>query len=186
MASLAPYADADVTLRALAGKAEGFGRFAVGGLHGPVYHVTTLSGTHLFPCTKKILFSSGKFYRMMNFTEDGVGSLREACGVVDPRWIVFDVSGTIELTSPLRVSSYKSIDGRGQRIKIIGNGLHLRKCEHVILCNLEFQGGRGHDVDAIKIKDGSKNIWIDRCSLREYDDGLIDITRGSTDITVSR
>lgn len=39
-----PYADIDCTLRALAGQAEGFGRCAIGGLHGPIYHVTTLAG----------------------------------------------------------------------------------------------------------------------------------------------
>lgn len=39
-----PYSQVDCNLRALAGQAEGFGRFAVGGLNGPLYHVTTLSG----------------------------------------------------------------------------------------------------------------------------------------------
>ncbi|XP_010260019.1 PREDICTED: putative pectate lyase 21 isoform X3 [Nelumbo nucifera] len=85
-----PYAHVDYSLRALSGQAEGFGRFAIGGLHGPLYHVTTLAG------------------------------------------------------------------------------------------------GRGPDADCIQIKPKSRHIWIDRCSLRDYDDGLIDITRESTDITISR
>ncbi|KAL2485284.1 Pectate lyase [Abeliophyllum distichum] len=42
-----PYAHVDSTLRALAGQAEGFGSHALGGLHGPLYHVTTLSGNTL-------------------------------------------------------------------------------------------------------------------------------------------
>lgn len=84
------------------------------------------------------------------------------------------------------MSSHKTIDGRGQRIKLTGKGLRLKECENIIICNLEFEGGRGHDVDGIQIKPNSRNIWIDRCSLRDYDDGLIDITRQSTDITVSR
>ncbi|KAK6126131.1 hypothetical protein DH2020_040109 [Rehmannia glutinosa] len=134
-----PYGHVDSTLRALAGQAEGFGRFAIGGLHGAVYRVTTLA-----------------------------------------------VSGTIELSSYLSVSSYKTIDGRGQRIKLTGKGLRLKECEHVIICNLVFEGGRGHDVDGIQIKPNSNHIWIDRCSLSDYDDGLIDITRGSSDITISR
>lgn len=104
----------------------------------------------------------------------------------EPLWIVFEVSGTIELKSYLNVSSYKTIDGRGQRIKLTGKGLRLKECEHVIISNLEFEGGRGPDVDAIQIKPHSKHIWIDRCSLQDYVDGLIDITRESTDITVSR
>lgn len=84
------------------------------------------------------------------------------------------------------MSSYKTIDGRGQKVKLTGKGLRLKECEHVIICNLEFEGGRGPDVDGIQIKPKSRHIWIDRCSLSDYDDGLIDITRESTDITISR
>ena len=36
--------DVDCNLRALAGRAEGFGRFAVGGLHGDLCVVTSLVG----------------------------------------------------------------------------------------------------------------------------------------------
>ncbi|XP_065625348.1 probable pectate lyase 4 [Quercus suber] len=117
---------------------------------------------------------------------DGPGLLREGCRNKEPLWIVFEVLGTIHLSSYLNVSSYMTIDGRGQRIKLTGKGLRMKECEHVIICNLEFEGGRGPDVDAIQIKPNSKHIRIDRCTLREYDDGLIDITRESTDITVSR
>ncbi|KAK8671670.1 hypothetical protein V6N13_038257 [Hibiscus sabdariffa] len=160
MASL-PYADVDSTPRAIAGQAEGFGRFAVGGLHGPLFPVTSLS-------------------------DDGPGSLREVCRAPGPCWIVFNVSGTIQLSSYLHVGSHKTIDGRGERVKLMGEGLRLKECENVIICNIEFEGGRGHDVDGIQIKPNSKHIWIDRCSFKDYDDGLIDITRGSTDVTVSR
>ncbi|XP_050238412.1 probable pectate lyase C [Mercurialis annua] len=156
-----PYNHADSTLRSLAGRAEGFGRLSIGGLHGHVYHVTTLA-------------------------DDGPGSLRDGCQSKEPLWIVFEVSGTINLQTCLSVSSYKTIDGRGQKIKLTGKGLRLKECEHVIICNLAFDGGRGPDATAIQIKPHSKHIWIDRCSLRDYDCGLIDITRESTDITVSR
>uniref|UniRef100_A0A0E0JJX0 Pectate lyase n=1 Tax=Oryza punctata TaxID=4537 RepID=A0A0E0JJX0_ORYPU len=156
-----PYADADRTLRALAGAAEGFGRRAIGGLHGPLYRVTSLE-------------------------DDGHGTLRQACRTHGPLWIVFDVSGDIHLRTYLRVSSHKTIDGRGQRVRLVGKGLQLKECHHVIVCNLEIEGGRGHDVDAVQIKPASTHIWIDRCSLADCDDGLVDITRGSTDITVSR
>lgn len=44
----------DLCLRAMAGRAEGFGRFAIGGLHGPLYTVTTLAGIRLI--TLKNLF----------------------------------------------------------------------------------------------------------------------------------
>lgn len=52
-----PYAHVDSTLRALAGQAEGFGRHAIGGLHGPLYHVKTLAGNLL-----KITGSVFKFF----------------------------------------------------------------------------------------------------------------------------
>lgn len=122
----------------------------------------------------------------VHIADDGPGSLRDGCRKKEPLWIIFDVSGTIELSSYINVSSYKTVDGRGQRVKLTGKGLRLKECEHVIICNLLFEGGRGHDVDGIQIKPNSKHIWIDRCSLSDYDDGLIDITRQSTDITVSR
>ncbi|KAK6929280.1 Pectate lyase, partial [Dillenia turbinata] len=105
----------------------------------------------------------------------GPGSLREGCHKKEPLWIAFEVSGTIHLRSYL-----------SQRINLTGKGLRLKECEHIIVCNLGFEGGRGHDVDGIQIKPNSKHIWIDRCSLRDYDDGLLDITLQTTDITISQ
>ncbi|GFZ11068.1 pectin lyase-like superfamily protein [Actinidia rufa] len=190
MASLSlPYPHADDSLRALSGLAEGFGHSAVGGLHGPLYHVTSLAGDihrlHLpklwreewggegnllgYGREKVAVIDEGEGKVLFSdIADDGPGSLREGCRKKEPLWIVFEVSGTIALSSYLSVSSYKTIDGRGQKIKLSG------------------KGGRGPDADAIQIKPNSKHIWIDRCSLSNYDDGLIDITRESTDITVSR
>jgi hypothetical protein len=48
-----PYAGVDIHLRGLAGAAEGFGSAAIGGLHGEVYHVTSLAG--IFFCTLLLL-----------------------------------------------------------------------------------------------------------------------------------
>lgn len=53
-----PYGHVDSTLRALAGQAEGFGRLAVGGLHGPLYHVTTLGGQ----LNSSIMYMKFKFW----------------------------------------------------------------------------------------------------------------------------
>ncbi|GFP94027.1 probable pectate lyase 4, partial [Phtheirospermum japonicum] len=115
--------------------------------------------------------------------DDGPGSLRDGCSIKEPLWIIFEVLGTIELSSYLSVSSFKAVDGLGQRIKLTGKGFQLKEYEHVIICNLMFEGGRGHDVDGIQIKLNSSHIWTDRCSLSDYDNRLIGITRGSTDIT---
>ncbi|KAJ6429067.1 hypothetical protein OIU84_020661 [Salix udensis] len=128
MATL-PYADVDSSLRAMAGRAEGFGRFSIGGLHGPLYPVT-------------------------NLTDDGPGSLREGCRRREPLWIVFEVSGTINLASQLSVSSYKTIDGRGQRIKVAGKGLRLKECEHVIVYK-------------------STDITVSRCYFAQHDKTML-------------
>jgi hypothetical protein len=48
MAAPRPYTQAEQTLRGLACQTEGFGRQAMGGLHGDVYHVTTLDGILFF------------------------------------------------------------------------------------------------------------------------------------------
>ncbi|KAL2923143.1 putative pectate lyase 4, partial [Bienertia sinuspersici] len=103
------YSHANSYLSALARQAQGFGRCAIGGLHGPTFCVTTLSGT-------------------------------------------------IELRSYLTVSSYKTINGHRKTIKFTGKGLRLKECEHVIICNLELEGGRGHDIDGIQIKTNLKHI----------------------------
>ncbi|KAH0891090.1 hypothetical protein HID58_053519 [Brassica napus] len=83
--TLDPYCHVDCSLRSLAGKAEGSGQAAVGGLNGPVCH-----------------------------------------NVI---WIVFVVSGTINLSSFVNMSSHKTVDGRGQRVKI--TGVKAKQCENV-------------------------------------------------------
>jgi pectate lyase len=135
----------------------GFGQDGIGGLHGDVYYVTTLA-------------------------DSGPGSLRYAAERPEPLWIVFRVSGVITLRSPIRVSSYKTIDGRNASITITGNGLVLDGVSHVILAYLRFDTGDG---DAVQIINGAHDIWVHHCDFVNWGDGLIDITRGATNITVS-
>lgn len=47
--TVGPYCHVDSSLRSLAGKAEGFGRAAVGGLNGPICRVTSLAGKFSSP-----------------------------------------------------------------------------------------------------------------------------------------
>lgn len=181
-----PYRSVDSSLRGLAGQAEGFGRFTVGGQNGDVYSVTTLAGKPIWIEIRWIEVNLQFEAFWICIADDGPGSLRYGCRKKEALWIVFQVSGTIELRSYLSVSSYTTIDGRGAEIKLTGKGLRLKECEHVIICNLLIEGGVGDDADAIQIKPNSKHVWIDRCSLSDFCDGLIDISRQSTDITISR
>ncbi|MBS7642688.1 MAG: PKD domain-containing protein [Candidatus Bathyarchaeia archaeon] len=135
----------------------GFGGDTIGGLHGDVYYVTTLA-------------------------DSGPGSLRYAAERPEPLWIIFKVSGIIKLRSPIRVASYKTIDGRNASITISGNGLILDGVSHVIIAYIRFDSGDG---DAIQIINSAHNIWIHHCDFVNWGDGLIDITRGATNITVS-
>ncbi|HMJ56133.1 MAG TPA: polysaccharide lyase family 1 protein [Polyangiaceae bacterium] len=149
------------TSLALLSDAMGFGRLATGGAEGCVYHVTTLD-------------------------DAGVGSLRDAAERVEPLWIVFDVSGDIQLASPIVLGSNKTIDGRGKAITIRTLGIVMGAgTSNVIIENLTFVGDNMGDKDAIQIADGAHTVWVDHCSLSNYGDGLIDITHGATNVTVS-
>ena len=68
--------------------AEGFGRHATGGRGGKVYHVTTLED------------------------DNQKGSLRWANAQAGPKTIVFDVSGTIFLKSPLHFTENTTVAGQ--------------------------------------------------------------------------
>jgi len=91
-------------------KYEGYGYQAVGGGEKPIYHVTTLA-------------------------DDGAGSLREGVRTAKgARTIVFDLSGTIVLKSPLMIEkSYLTIAGQtapGDGICHIGFGAFLQVSAH--------------------------------------------------------
>ncbi|KAH6773436.1 Pectin lyase-like superfamily protein [Perilla frutescens var. hirtella] len=118
-------------------------------------------------------------------------------------WITFKRSMSITLAKPLLVSSFTTIDGRGVNVHIENGGcLLLKKVTNVIVhglyihdCKPQEPGpvkGPGGEIvhlgpmdgDAIRVVTSSK-IWIDHCTMYDCVDGLIDVTRGSTEITIS-
>jgi hypothetical protein len=121
--SLTDASERDARVPAFPG-AEGYGRFAQGGRGGDVYHVTNLS-------------------------DAGPGSLREGIdSATRPRTIVFDLSGTIALKSPLVITKPR-ITIAGQSAP--GDGITLRDQ------TLELNHTSDIVVRYIRIRLGDKN-----------------------------
>jgi pectate lyase len=68
-------------------------------------------------------------------------------------------------------------------VTIQKHGLLVKDQSDVIIHNIRFEDG--DDGDAIQITRQASRVWVDHVSLKSYGDGLIDITRAATDITVS-
>lgn len=141
-------------------EADGYGAAAVGGRGGPERVVT-------------------------NLDDEGAGSLRDALFEPGPAVIRFGVSGRIRLRTELRVPSDVTLDGRVADVTVTGRGLTLSGVENVIIVDLTFTDGDGDSTDAIRVNEGTTDVWIDHCDLSDYPDGLIDITLGASDVTVS-
>ena len=95
--------------------------------------------------------------------------------------LIIRVSGTIHLTSPVRVKSNKTIVGVGRDATIQGGGIFLTKVSNIIIRNLTITGA----TDAVNIEGAAHHIWVDHCDLSKCTDGLLDIKHGSDLVTVS-
>lgn len=122
--------------------AEGFGRYAVGGRHGSLYHVT-------------------------NLNDSGAGSFRDAVSSSN-RIIVFDVSGVINLESALVIKNNITILGQtapGEGVQIYGDRISFSGANDVIVRYLRMRMGVGgtSGKDAVGIANG-KNMIFDHIS----------------------
>ncbi len=108
---------------------------------------------------------------------------------------VIVVAATITMNpvgKEIKVASDKTIVGSGTSGHIVGGGFFLGQGVHnVIIRNLTirdaYQGiwnDKEHDFDAVQM-DGAHHVWIDHNDLRHMADGLIDVRKDSTNITVS-
>lgn len=136
----------------------GFGQGTTGGAGGPIIEVT-------------------------NLQDSGPGSLRDAATAPGPAWIRFGISGVIDLVSSIKVTSDKTIDGRGADVTIAGDGLFVQNGEgNVILLYLKL---RDASDDLIRFYNGGSYMWVHHCDLSNGGDGAFDATEGVTNITVS-
>jgi len=128
----------------------------------------------------------GTICTVTSTADSGAGSLRDCVEAASgPRWIRFAVDGEIALRSKLRLAGNMTVDGRDRAVEITGAGLQVLDDDNVIITNLSFHsGGSGDDNDAIQVR-GANDVWIHHCSLADYADGLIDLTKGTGDVTVS-
>jgi hypothetical protein len=127
--------------------AEGFGRHTTGGRGGKVYHVTTLED------------------------DNQKGSLRWANAQPGPKTIVFDVSGTIFLKSPLHFTENTTVAGQtapGMGIVITHHKVEFGGSKNFIVRNLRFRIGRldanGEFIKANAVgAENCENYIFDHC-----------------------
>ena len=143
--------------------AEGFGRHALGGRGGQVLFVT-------------------------NLNDQGPGSLRAAVDAEHPRMVVFNVAGTIELQSALRIR-HPRITIAGQSAP--GGGICLKKFPLLISADdvvVRFLRVRLGD-EAGKLMDGidisyAENVIVDHCSVSWTLDEGVNTYHGTRNITI--
>ena len=149
----------------------GFGKSTSGGDPGHVVHVTSLA-------------------------DSGSGTLRAALASSPSPYIVFDVQGTIKLSSRVDVHSDTTVDGRGRDITIDGNLRLPAGTRNVILSDVTVvhpSGFSTSDGDSIEVrgKGGaqpsdfeSRDLWFHHLGLGRGGDGQLDL-RAASNVTVS-
>ena len=142
--------------------AGGGGKYVTGGREGVVIHVTTLEDAR-DEVTK----------------QPAIGTLRKALQMDGTRTVVFDVAGTINLTSQLEITGGNlTVAGQtapGDGICIAGYPVVV-KASNVILRFLRFRMGDQNKVegDALTICE-HKNIIVDHCSFSWSTDECVSV-----------
>src|SRR5687767_91875 len=146
--------------------AEGYGRYTTGG-------------------------RGGKIFIVSNLDDNGEGSFRQAVTAKGPRIVVFAVSGTIHLLSPLSIKSDVTIAGQtapgdgiclaDHPVTLGGNNIIVRYMRFRMGDKNQNKGmvhGSGHDDAFGGIR--RTNIIIDHCSMSWSTDEVFSIYAGDS------
>lgn len=138
----------------------------------------------------------GKILKVTTLDDHGPGSLRAALEASGPRFVVFEVSGTVQLQSGNLEVNHPFLTLAGQTspspgITVRGGHLSIRTHD-VLVQHLRFrvgddpEGSERSGRDGIQI-DGSEayNVIVDHCSVSWAIDENIGINGGARDILVS-
>lgn len=113
----------------------------------------------------------------------------------EPLTILVDGSLQVEpYGSVIKVAGDKTIAGVGPQAELVGGGLFLDRVENVIVRNLTFRDSyvagdwdgkfADNNNDGIRI-DTSSHVWIDHSEFARLGDGLVDVRKDSTAVTLS-
>lgn len=143
----------------------------------------------------------GEIVKVTTLDDAGTGSLRHCAeDRRRPRVCVFDISGTIEVSRPIRVSSGTYIagqtaPGKGIQIKLGKSQLTpivVKNSENVLIRFLKLRPGNSSklsaNVDGITIE-SSRNVYLDHLSVQFATDESINIHTNrfpTQDITIAR
>src|SRR4051812_48486436 len=116
-----------------------------------------------------------------------------------PEPLIIVLNGMLSPTATIKVTTNKSarggnktLIGMGDSSGLTGAGLDLGYADNVVVRNLKIAKVSIGEGDAITLLN-SRHIWIDHCDLSSERntpntvgyDGLVDITHGSSNVTVS-
>ena len=129
----------------------------------------------------------GKVCKVTSLNDSGTGSLREAISIEGPRTVVFEVSGTIRLKSPLLVEDGNlTIAGQtapGDGICLAGYGMEVH-ADDVVIRYIRIRPGSAvmeNENRSALLIEGCRNVVIDHCSISWASGGMA-VIRDSTGI----
>ncbi|MCC8097819.1 MAG: hypothetical protein LIO44_04545, partial [Eubacterium sp.] len=127
--------------------------------------------------------SAPEVYHVTNLNDSGEGSLRDALSK-SGRYVVFDVDGTIELQSTLKIPSNTTIWGQtapGEGITVTGYDVQTENGAHDIIVRyfkVRPTDGNGSEPDGLGGRYNT-NVIFDHCSVSWSVDELITLYAGS-------